>query len=351
MRALRTHKLRLRDRHAVELRRQARAVNAVWNYCNETQKKAAQDGRRWLSYGQLASLTAGAGKMLDIHSHTVQRVCRQYATSRAAHRRPWLRWRGRKSLGWVPFNTGHVSFDGDRLVFRGQHYQTMHLRDIPSDATIQAGSFNADSRGHWYVNITVEIEIASAMHNGPAVGVDLGLKDLAALSTGEKILAPRLVRASEERLATAQRAGKTKRARSIHRKVANRRKDFLHKVSHRLTKQFGTIVVGDVGAARMARSRMAKSVLDAGWASLKGMLAYKAMTRGGVLLEVCEANTTQTCSECGCLPASRPRGIAGLRIREWRCDDCGRVHDRDVNAARNILRIGQDALVEGAQHV
>src|SRR5215475_12679347 len=147
MRALRTYKLRLRDRHAIELRRQARAVNAVWNYCNETQKKAAQDGRRWLSYGQLASLTAGAGKMLDIHSHTVQRVCRQYATSRAAHRRPWLRWRGRKSLGWVPFNTGHVSFDGDRLVFRGQHYQTMHLRDIPSDATLQAGSFNADTRG------------------------------------------------------------------------------------------------------------------------------------------------------------------------------------------------------------
>jgi putative transposase len=81
------------------------------------------------------------------------------------------------------------------------------------------------------------------------------------------------------------------------------------------------------------------------------MLAYKAITRGGVFLEVSEANTTQTCSECGCLPASRPRGIAGLRIREWRCADCGRVHDRDVNAARNILRIGQDALVEGAQHV
>jgi putative transposase len=93
---------------------------------------------------------------------------------------------------------------------------------------------------------------------------------------------------------------------------------------------------------------MAKSVLDAGWSDLKRMLSYKAIMHGGSTLEVCEAWTTQVCSECGCLPASRPRGIANLRIREWRCDDCGTVHDRDVNAARNILRLGLETLVEGA---
>jgi IS605 OrfB family transposase len=223
----------------------------------------------------------------------------------------------------------------------------MHLREISRNATIQAGSFNADSRGRWYLNVTVEIPLSDACHDGPPIGIDLGLKVLVALSTGEKIVAPRLLRASEIRLATAQRARKTKRVRAIHRKVTNRRKDFLHKLSRRLTTEFGTIIVGDVSAAKLARSRMAKSVFDASWANLKGMLSYKAITRGGIFLEVCEADTTQTCSECGAKPASRPRGIAGLRMREWVCDDCAAVHDRDVNAARNILRCGLAALAEG----
>lgn len=93
---------------------------------------------------------------------------------------------------------------------------------------------------------------------------------------------------------------------------------------------------------------MAKSVHDAGWSDFKRMLSYKAIRHGGMFLEVSEAYSTQVCSECGSLPASRPKGIADLGIREWTCDDCGTVHDRDVNAARNILRTGQRALDEGA---
>jgi transposase len=96
---------------------------------------------------------------------------------------------------------------------------------------------------------------------------------------------------------------------------------------------------------------MAKSVLDASWAGFKHMLAYKAITRGGMCLEVNEAYTSQVCSECGCMPASRPKGIADLGIRGWSCNDCGAIHSRDVNAARNILRVGLDALAGGASHV
>jgi transposase len=90
-------------------------------------------------------------------------------------------------------------------------------------------------------------------------------------------------------------------------------------------------------------------VLDAGWSRFRNMLAWKLRLRsGGMLLEVSEHHTTQTCSECGRLPSSsRPRGIAGLGIREWTCDDCGAVHDWDVNAAKNILRCGLTALAEG----
>ena len=88
-----THKLRLKDKHARELNRQARVVNFVWNYCNETQQKAARARRRWLSGFDLCKLTSGSSKELDLHAHTIQGVCKQYAKSRDQHKRPWLRFR------------------------------------------------------------------------------------------------------------------------------------------------------------------------------------------------------------------------------------------------------------------
>jgi len=343
-----TIKLRLRDKHASRLTRMARAVNYVWNYCNETQQKAARARRKWLGYHELAALTAGAAKDLDLHAHTIQRVCRQYDNSRKTHKKAWLKFRAHKSLGWVPFNTGCVSFNGATFKFRGVVYQTMHLHPaLASGIKIGAGSFNQDSRGRWYINAPIDADCFLPVPKD-AIGIDLGLHDLATLSTGEKIEAPRLYRASEEKLAKAQRARKTpKRVRSIHAKIANRRKDFLHKVSASIAKKFGVIVVGDVSSKKLAKTKMAKSVLDAGWSSFKTMLAYKAIRHGGRMIEADERYTTQTCSSCGCLPPERPRGIAGLRIREWKCDDCGTVHDRDVNAATNILRAGLCTLEEG----
>lgn len=343
-----TFKFRLKDKHAKHLTAQAQAVNFVWNYCNETQQKAARAHRKWLTGYDLINLTAGATKLgLDLHSHTVQRVCLEYEKSRRQRRKPWLRWRGRKSLGWVPFNTGHVAFRDGTFVFRGQTYHVWLHRPLPDGAKIGAGSFNQDARGRWYINCPVEISTASVA-SVDKVGIDLGLASLAALSTGEKIEAPQFYRKSEVALATVQRARKTKRMRTIHAKARNRRKDHLHKVSKRIASTYGLIVVGDVSPLKIAQSRFAKSVFDAGWADLKRMLSYKALMHGGSVLEVCERNTSQTCSECGALPASRPKGIAGLRKRMWQCDDCGTVLDRDVNAACNILRLGQQTLTGGA---
>lgn len=344
-----TFKFRLRDKHAAELNRQARAVNFVWNFCNETQKKAAQSHRKWLSAFDLQKLTNGASKDLDIHAHTIQRVCREYATRRDQFKKPCLRWRGRKSLGWIPFNTGHVTFDGDAFKFRGAAYQAMHIhKELKSGVKIGAGSFNADARGRWYLNIPVEIECANSASISH-VGIDLGLKDLATLSTGDKIEAPRFYRASEEKLATAQRARKTsKRVRNIHAKIANRRKDFLHKASTKVAKEHGLIIIGDVSPSKLAKTRMAKSVLDAGWSNFKTMLAYKSIRNGGGAIEVSERYSSQVCSECGSLPPSRPKGIVDLGKRIWQCDDCGAEHDRDINAARNICRSGLATLIGGA---
>lgn len=342
-----TFKYRIKDKHAKRLAAMAQAVNFVWNYCNETQQKAAKAHRKWLTGYDLVGLTAGAAKAgLDLHSHTIQRVCLEYDKSRRQRRKPWLRWRGHKSLGWVPFNTDHVTFRDGWFMFRGETYCVWLDRPLPDGAKIGAGSFNQDAQGLWYINCPVEVETASVA-SIDKVGIDLGLTSLAALSTGETIDAPRFYRKSEIALAKVQRARKTKRMRRVHAKVRNRRKDHLHKASKRIANSYGLIVIGDVSPSKIARSRFAKSVFDAGWADLKRMLSYKAIRHGGSTLEVSERYTSQTCSECGCLPASRPKGIAGLRNRVFECDDCGAVLDRDVNAARNILGCGLATLVGG----
>src|SRR5215831_2612614 len=302
-----TVKLRLRDKHAAELNRQARAVNRVWNDCNEAQRHAFETRwawkDKWLTYRHLARATAGAGVELNLHSHTVQRVCKEYVKSRQQQKKRWLRFRDRDSLGWVPFNTGHVSFDGEAFCFHGVRYETMHLRDVLSPGVrIGAGSFNQDARGRWYINLPIELECASETPN--------------------------------------------KRIGDIHAKIANRRKDYLHKESTKIAKTYGLIVVDDVSPSKLAKTQMAKSVLDAGWAGFRQMLSYKAMTRGGLCLEVCEAHTTQACSQCGCIAG--PRGRAGLNERMWQCFGCDTVHHRDTNAAKNILRARLSTLVEGA---
>ena len=240
-----TYKLRLCDKHASELNRQARAVNYVWNYCNEVQRHVLR-WDRWMSSADLQKLTAGSSKELDLHAHTIKRVCDQYVDSRKLHGKAWLRWRGRKSLGWIPFNTGHVTFDGEAFTFRGMRYETMHLRDMAPGIKIGAGSFNQDSRGRWYINCPIKVECADS---APVtrVGIDLGLKELAALSDGRTVAVPQFYRKSEATLASVQRARKVpKRIRTIHAKIANRRKDFLHKESNKIAIVFGLIVMGDV---------------------------------------------------------------------------------------------------------
>ena len=223
-----TYRYRIKDKHAKRLNSQAQAINLIWNYCNETQMKAARDGRKWLSGYDLWKLVAGCTKQgLDLHSHSAMRVCFQYDKSRRQHRKPWLRWRSRRSLGWVPFSTGHVAHRDGGFVFRSERYEVWLHRPLPEGARIGAGSFSQDIQGRWYVNCPVEVCEGVCLPGSRRwthrVGIDLGLKDLATLSTGEKVEVPKFYRQSEERLATAQRARKTRRARAIHAKIADRR--------------------------------------------------------------------------------------------------------------------------------
>lgn len=331
------------------LNKQSRAVNFVWNYCNDRQKDALRFGRRWLTGFDLNKLTAGGYKELQLHSRTINAVCEQYARSRSKNRKPYLRYRGKRTLGWVPLKGCDLKREGNAFRFAGNTFRVFNSKPLPDGKIRDGTNFSRDRRGNWFLNIVIDTDVPTVAARTPArgVGIDLGLKDFATLSTGEKIIAQRIYRDAESALATAQRANKKRRVKAIHAKIANRRADFHHKLSHRIVREFDYIAVGNINAAGLAKTNMAKSVFDAGWSSFRRMLAYKAVKHGAWCEEVDERFTSQTCSTCGSLPPERPKGIAGLGIREWVCSGCGCIHDRDVNAALNILRRGRATLVEG----
>jgi IS605 OrfB family transposase len=331
------------------LNRQSRAVNFVWNYCNDRQKDALRFGRRWHTGFDLNKLTQGSSKELGLHSGTVNAVCEQYARSRSQKKRPYLRYRSaKKSMGWVPLKGRELKREGDAFRFAGNTFRVFNSRALPEGKIRDGTNFSRDRRGNWFLNIVVDVPVpADVRQPVRGVGIDLGLTDFATLSTGEKIEAQRSYRDMEQALAMAQRARKKRRVLAMHAKVTKRRADFHHKLSTRVVREFDFIAVGNVNAAALAKTSMAKSVLDAGWSSFRKQLAYKAVKHGARFEEVNESFTTQVCSDCGALPASRPKGIADLGIRAWTCSDCGCDHDRDTNAALNILRRGRATLAVG----
>lgn len=179
-----------------------------------------------------------------------------------------------------------------------------------------------------------------------SIGIDLGLKDLATCSDGVKFKAPKIYRQYEQKLGIAQRARNKKRVKAIHAKIKNLRQNMLHQFSHKLVNEHAAIFVGNVNAKALAQTKLAKSVLDAGWTTLRTMLKYKCENAGVWYEEVNEAYTTQTCSCCGSRSSSL-KGRAGLGIREWQCVECGTFHDRDINSALNILALGHGRLAGG----
>lgn len=343
-----TYKYRLKDKSAAKLlRRHAVACNQVWNYCNAYQRdierryRAGAPKRIWPNLFALTYLTAGSSKILGTHADSIASVCQKFVANRNANGRS-LSFRPshgpRRALGWVPFREKSRRIDGNSVVFLGRRYRWFGSKRRPLPENAKGGAFVEDARGRWWVTFHAEVS-----EHEPAkkcsVGIDLGLKTLVTISNGGKVEALQHYRQWETRLAVAQRAGNKRRVRAIHSRIANARRDHLHKASTQIVRANGFIAVGDVSSSKLAKTRMAKSVLDAGWASFKHMLRYKCQKAGAVFVEVNESFTSQTCSACGVIPASSPKGVGALGMRSWVCE-CGAVHDRDVNAARNILRIG-----------
>jgi transposase len=341
-----SYKFRVKDSTTGKyIRRHAIACNQAWNFLVATQREAQRRRQaglatRWPTAFDLIKLCTGSGAELGLHSDTVSAICRQFVISRDSKRKcPRFRasFGPKRKLGWVPFIPRAVKVDGDRVRYLKRQFFFWKSQDIP--AAMKCGSFIEDARGRWYVVFQCEVADDLPTGNGK-VGIDLGLKTLATCSDGMVIPALRHYRKYQDALAIAQRAGNKRRVKAIHAKIAHSRRHHLHEWSKKIAAANELVVVGNVSASKLAKTKMAKSVLDAGWSTLRHQLRYKAKRHGARYVEADERWSSQVCSECGAKPASRPKGIADLGVRSWICSDCGSLHDRDLNAARNILRIG-----------
>jgi len=341
----RTLRLKVRREAYPWLNAAAIEVNTVWNWANEVSAKAARPfaGRpRWLTGFDLNNLSAGTADFLaHIGAATIQRVNCEYALKRRLAKRVKLRWRvsrgRRRSLGWVPFKAVSLKRRGRAVRFCGKTFRVFEAERLDGLEWRQ-GCFVQDAVGDWWICLPVLVRIEASAARHPAVGIDLGLKDTAVTSDGERLEAGRFYRGIETAIAEAQRRGHKRQAKRLHRKAANRRRDALHKFSRKIVDQYQNIVVGDVSSLKLTQTRMAKAVLDAGWGMLRTQLQYKGEHAGRSVTIVNEQFTSRVCSQCGLLRG--PQGLRQLVVRKWECSACGAEHDRDINAARNILTAG-----------
>ena len=229
----------------------------------------------------------------------------------------------------------------------------------PVEGTIKSATFSRDACGHWFVCLSVQSEVPVVPLALPlpetVVGIDVGLKDAVVLSTGERVEAPRLYRKAQQRLKRAQRAlcrkvkgskNRTKartRVARLHQKVANQRQDFLHKLTTRLVRPSGAICIEDLNVKGLARTKLAKSMLDAGMGELRRQLAYKGLWYGVPVVAIGRwYPSSKRCHDCGSCNADLQ-----LSDRTWVCTACGCVIDRDLNAALNMRDEGYRLLAAG----
>ena len=358
-------RLRIYRKHNAKLNKLASAVNFVWNYVNNLCLQMWRRKRVFLSAYDVSEYTKGAGEYLGLHSQTIEFIGEKHYQSRKRHKKVKLAWRTnrkdakRKALGWIPFkasavkvlrtyNTGKTALKSQVQLSCGKEKLILTVydqHDLRRYSGFRTAEIVQDSCGDWYLCLVVKIETKTCTATGE-IGIDYGCKTAATCSNGDK-LETKFTQQYAEKLATAQRARKKKQARRINRKIKNSRADATHKFTSKLVRENRLIVAGNVKSSSFTSGKLAKSVYDANWFAINRQLEYKSRRAGCQFIVVDEKFSTRTCSHCLAMPDSAPRGVAGLGIREWICDCCGTKHDRDVNAAKNILRFGRETLVEG----
>lgn len=228
-------------------------------------------------------------------------------------------------------------------------------RPLPTGADPSSVTVSRDAAGRWFCSILCEDVVSDGHRTTQAVGLDAGITTLLTLSTGEKVANLRHEKRDRARLALAQRRfarkqkGSANRAKAavkvakVYGRIRDRRRDYLHKLSTRIIRENQTVVIEDLSVRNMVRNHsLARAISDASWRELRRQLQYKATWYGRQVVAIDRwYPSSKTCSECGRVTPSLP-----LNVREWTCQ-CGVVHDRDVNAAKNIRAAGLAVLACG----
>jgi len=269
---------------------------------------------------------------------------------------PKLKKRGKSKDSATYFSNCFIYRDGKiKLAKQSEPLDIRWSRPLPEGAVPSQVTVSKDAAGRYHISILVEETITEHPPTDAIVGVDAGITSLYTFSTGEKVSNPRHEKKDRTRLAKAQRVlskkakGSANRAKArlkvarIHARIADRRRDHLHKLSTRLVRENQVIAIEDLSVRNMVRNRsLARAISDASWSEFRSMLEYKADWYGRTVVAIDRFYpSSKTCSNCGRITDKMP-----LNVREWECP-CGAVHDRDVNAALNIRAAGLAVLACG----
>ena len=222
-------------------------------------------------------------------------------------------------------------------------------RPLPKEASPTSVTITKDGADRYFMSMLVEEDIKHLPHSDQSIGADLGLKSFVVLSDGEVVGNPKFFAKDEKKLARAQRRHAKKKKGSqnrekarqkvarIHARIGDRRRDFLHKLSTRLIRENQTICVESLAVKNMGKNdRLSKAISDVGWSEFVSQLEYKATWYGRTLVKIDRwYPSSKRCFACGHILDS-----LSLDVRVWTCPECGTSHDRDINAARNILAAG-----------
>ncbi|MFJ7293180.1 RNA-guided endonuclease InsQ/TnpB family protein [Streptomyces collinus] len=349
-------------------------ARVVWNDCLRDRRGAHVAGLPYVKSADLSRLRITQAKrteerawLADVSAVVLQQSLRDLDTAyrnffgslkgkRRGRKVGPPRYKSKKDTRQsIRFTTSafRIRDDGTVYVAKVGNLKVKWSRQLPAAPT--SVTVTKDSCGRYFLSFVVDTDPDILPDLEADTGIDLGLSAFAVLSDGRKIGSPRFLRRAEKKLRRLGRElsrkvkGSKNRAKARikvarqHARVANRRRDWHHKASTQIIRDNQAVYVEDLAVSGLGRTRLAKSVHDAGWSAFVGMLEYKAIRHGRTFAKVDRAfPSTQLCSACGLRDGSKP-----LHVREWTCRACGAVHDRDRNAARNVLFEGRRIVAAG----
>jgi putative transposase len=359
------------DEQAAELSRTFGCVRLVYNKAVEARSAAWLQQSRRVNYVETSALLTGWRKQEDlaflneVSSVPLQQALRHLQGAFASFwekRARYPRFKSRKkSRLSAEYTRSAFTFRDGRLTLAKMR-EPLNIawsRALPEGVEPSTVTVSRDSAGRWFVSLLCEDARVRALNTAPnaVVGIDAGVSSLLTLSTGEKIANPRHEQRERAALARAQRdlarkqKGSANRERArlkvarVHARITDRRRDHLHKLTTRLVRENQAIVIEDLSVRNLVKNHtLARAISDAAWTQLREQLEYKCAWYGRNLVVIDRFYpSSKTCSQCGHVVPALP-----LHARKWTCARCAAVHDRDVNAAKNIEAAGLAVLACGA---